>query len=190
MNWLDPTCFPLQVPGVPTLHGGEVFASSGHRYNYDTFHGASSRASDLRGNCHIFRGSRRIRHLLLSSPAPVRPELVPGVIRASISRPSGFPRSTMASFCRERNLAILSRHRVPSCRWATSLGAANDIGFDAVGPIPASATTFPTNRPGVWASSSSCPGRSWRRQLCWEKGTHLYLGGFRDSNRLPAAVKS
>ena len=37
MNWLDPTLVsPLQVPGVPQLLGGEVFANSSHRYTYDT----------------------------------------------------------------------------------------------------------------------------------------------------------
>jgi len=35
MNWLDPNVVsPLQVPGLPTLHGGEVFASPSDRSNY------------------------------------------------------------------------------------------------------------------------------------------------------------
>ena len=35
MNWLDPNVVsPLQVPGLPTLHGGEIFASSNDRSNY------------------------------------------------------------------------------------------------------------------------------------------------------------
>src|SRR5207245_682745 len=32
MNWLDPNLIsPLQVPGLPQLHGGEVFADQHHR---------------------------------------------------------------------------------------------------------------------------------------------------------------
>lgn len=36
-NWFDPTAVsPLKVPGLPTLHGGEVFASPNQRTNYIT----------------------------------------------------------------------------------------------------------------------------------------------------------
>ncbi|HLM99346.1 MAG TPA: TonB-dependent receptor [Bryobacteraceae bacterium] len=36
MNWDDPSIVsPLQIPGLPTLHGGEVYASPNNRTNYE-----------------------------------------------------------------------------------------------------------------------------------------------------------
>jgi hypothetical protein len=192
MNWLDPTLVsPLQVPGLPTLHGGEVFASSGNRYNYDTYYKAIQPRFGfawelqhdfvVRGGYGIFFQQPR------SGAAGTGPWGYQGFDQQTQWIPS-LNNNTVLPGARFSDPFPGTGPKLPV---GSSLGAANDIGFDAVGPIPSLSLNIPYEQ--AWSLGV-------QKQLPWKivaeanyvgkKGTHLYLGGFRDSNRLPASVKS
>jgi hypothetical protein len=190
MNWLDPNIVsPLQVPGLPTLHGGEVFASSSHRYNYDTFHGAIqprlgfayqlSPSTVVRGGYGIYFSQPR------SGAAGTGPWGYQGFDEQTQWIPS-FNNKTVLPGARLSDPFPGTGPRLPP---GSSLGAANDIGFDAVGPIPSISHNVPYEQAWSFGVQKELP---WKivveGNYVGKKGTHLYLGGFRDSNRLPQSV--
>src|SRR5438477_12675995 len=141
MNWLDPNLVsPLQVPGLPQLRGGEVFASSSRRYNYDTFYGAIQPRFGFAyemGHSTVLRGGYGIYYSQPRSGAAgtgpwgyqgydVQTSWIPTFQNAGIlpgSRISDPFRSFLAPY---PDLG-------PKPRVGNSLGVLNDIGFDATG---------------------------------------------------------
>jgi Carboxypeptidase regulatory-like domain/TonB dependent receptor len=72
-----------------------------------------------------------------------------------------------------------------------SLGAFNDIGAAAVGPIPAISQNTPYEQAWSFGFQKEIPGKI-LLDLTYigKKGTHVYLGGFRDQNILPQSIAS
>jgi hypothetical protein len=200
MNWLDPNVkytlepSPLAPPGTPPFNalGGEVFVNSHNRYNYDTFYkGFQPRLGFayqmphdlvLRGGYGIFFSQPR------SGAAGTGPwgyegfdvqtpwittfqnaDVLPG------SRLSDPFRSFQAPY------ADLGPKLPPG----SSLGVLNDIGFDAVGPIPSISRNLPYEQAWTFGFQKGLPGKIVvDASYIGKKGTHLYLGGFRDMDRL------
>ena len=70
-----------------------------------------------------------------------------------------------------------------------SLGAFNDIGFAAVGPIPNVSQNTPYEQAWSLGFQKELPGKIlFDASYVGKKGTHLYLGGFRENDRLPLSA--
>ena len=194
MNYLDPNLsytLPSSSPGLPPLQltGGEVFVGGNHRSNYDTYYGAWQprfgfayelpHGAVLRGGYGIFFQQPR------SGAAGTGPWGYQGFDQQTQWIPS------------LNNQAVLPGARLsdpfpgagPKLPAGRSLGPLNDVGFGAVGPIPGVSRKLPYEQ--AWSLGI-------QKQLPWKivaeanyvgkKGTHLYLGGFRDRNLLPASA--
>ncbi len=192
MNWLDPTIVsPLQVPGLPTLHGGEVFASSSNRYNYDTYYKAIQPrfgfAWELQ-HSFVVRGGYGI---FFQQPRSGAAGTGPWGYQGFDQQTQWIPSLNNNTVLPGARLSDPFPGTGPKLPVGNSLGAANDIGFGALGPIPAVSHNIPYEQ--AWSLGV-------QKQLPWKivaeanyvgkKGTHLYLGGFRDTNLLPASVKA
>jgi hypothetical protein len=71
----------------------------------------------------------------------------------------------------------------------SSLGALNDVGFSAVGPIPAISHKVPYEQAWSFGLQKQLPwGIVAEANYVGKKGTHLYLGGFRENDLLPASA--
>ncbi|HSS95524.1 MAG TPA: carboxypeptidase regulatory-like domain-containing protein [Terriglobales bacterium] len=202
MNWLDPNLsYSLTATGLPDLavKGGEVFANSKDRYNYDTYYGAWQprfgfayelpHGAVLRGGYGIyfsqprsgaagtgpwgyqgfdeqtpwqstFQGAGVLPGARLSDPYP-----------AIGGNPAG-PKFPPGTSCGQ-----------PNC--PQNLGPLNDVGFGATGPIPSVSLKIPYEQAWSLGVQKSLP---WKiiaeANYVGKKGTHLYLGGFRDLNHL------
>jgi len=196
MNSLDPNALsPLQVAGLPPLHGIEVFASPNSRYNYDTdykdiqprfgFAYQLPRQFVLRGGYGIYFSTPRSG--------------------ASGTGPWGFqgyniqpPWLTTLNIDHATPWNTLSN---TSCQFASpftcgvapppgnSLGAFNDIGFAAVGPIPTESLNTPYEQTWSFGFQKELPAKVLvEANYVGKKGTHLYLGGFREHNYVPPAA--
>jgi hypothetical protein len=196
MNWLDPSLkYTLQPtsPGLPPLQltGGEVFASSNNRYNYDTFYKAvqprfgfayeMAHSFVLRGGYGIYFSQPR------SGAAGTGPWGYQGFDQQTQWIPS------------ISNLTVLPGARLsdpfpgtgPKLPPGNSLGPLNDLGFDAVGPIPKVSHNIPYEQAWSFGVQKELP---WKivaeANYVGKKGTHLYLGGFRNTDLLPASVRN
>jgi len=93
MNWLDPNLsYSLHAAGLPDVpvKGGEVFANSNNRYNYDTYYGAIQPRLGFAWelpHTTVLRGGYGIYFLNL---ARVLREPALGATRDLTSRPNGF----------------------------------------------------------------------------------------------------
>jgi hypothetical protein len=196
MNWLDPNAVsPLQVAGLPPLHGVEVFASPKDRYNYDTdYKDIQPRFGFAYQLPHTFvvRGGYGIYY---STPRS----------GASGTGPWGFqgfniqpPWLTTFNIDHATPWNTLSN---TSCQFTApftcsvapapgnSLGAFNDIGFAAVGPIRSISKNTPYEQAWSFGFQKELPGKILvDTTYVGKKGTHLYLGGFRENNLLPASA--
>jgi hypothetical protein len=73
----------------------------------------------------------------------------------------------------------------PKPRVGSSLGVLNDIGFSATGPIPAISRNVPYEQAWSFGLQKELPGKVIAQaDYVGKKGTHLYLGGFRDQDFL------
>jgi hypothetical protein len=78
----------------------------------------------------------------------------------------------------------------PKPRVGSSLGVLNDIGFSATGPIPAISRNVPYEQAWSFGLQKELPGKIIAQgDYVGKKGTHLYLGGFRDQNHLGSAFE-
>lgn len=196
MNWLDPNApSPLHVAGLPPLHGIEVFASPNDRYNYATdykdiqprfgFAYQLPHTFVLRGGYGIYFSTPRSG---ASGTGPwgfqgfnIQP---PWLTTLNIDHAT--PWNTLS------NTSCLFSAPFP-CTVApppgNSLGAFNDIGFAAVGPIKSESLNTPYEQTWSFGFQKELPAKILLdASYVGKKGTHLYLGGFREHNYVPPAA--
>ena len=209
MNWLDPKLVsPIQfasqpVPVAPlppgasipsVLHGGERFVGVGgnSRSNYYTdykdiqprigFAYQLPHDAVLRGGYGIFFTTPRNG--------------------ASGTGPWGFQGFDVQPPWITVNLNNVA-NRTPCCTLSnpapngvpkppgSALGALNDVGFAAVGPIPSVSRNTPYEQVWSLGIQKSLPGKILLdTTYLGKKGTHLYLGGFRERNFLGPWVEN
>jgi hypothetical protein len=200
MNWLDPNIsYSLTAPGLPDfpVQGGEVFASSGHRYNYDTFYKAFQprfgfayqmpHGTVLRGGYGIYFSQPR------SGAAGTGPWGYEGYdvqtpwIPTFQNQPF-YPGSRISDPFRSFQTPYPDLG--PKPRVGNTLGVLNDIGYGATGPIPSISRNIPYEQAWSFGIQKDLPGKIIAQaDYVGKKGTHLYLGGFRDQNHLGQAFE-
>jgi hypothetical protein len=198
MNWLDPNLtYSLSAAGLPDLpvKGGEVFASSSNRYNYDTYYGAiqprfgfayqAPHELVLRGGYGIYFSQPRSGAAGTGPwgyqgydqqtqwiPSQDNQTIVPGArlsdpFPVTASNPTGGPRLPVGN----------------------SLGSLNDVGFGALGPIMSISHNVPYEQAWSLGVQKGLPGKIVTEvNYVGKKGSHLYLGGFRENNLLPGSA--
>jgi Carboxypeptidase regulatory-like domain/TonB dependent receptor-like, beta-barrel len=214
MNWLDPNAAsPLQLTapqlavvqslGLPAsavqtlsnLHGIEVFVSPKNRYNYYyDYKNIQPRFGVAYQLPHgfVFRGGYGI---YFSTPRSGAAGTGPwGFQGFNIQPPwlSTFNIDHATPWNTLKNTSCLFAAPFP-CSVApppgNSQGAFNDIGFAAVGPIPSVSQDTPYEQAWSLGFQKELPGRILLdASYIGKKGTHLYLGGFREHNYLPTSA--
>jgi hypothetical protein len=200
MNWLDPNIsYSLKAPGLPDfpVKGGEVFTTSNSRYNYDKFYGAfqprfgfayqASHGFVVRGGYGIYFSQPR------SGAAGTGPWGYQGYdvqtpwIPTFQNQPF-LPGSRMSDAFRSFQPPYPDLG--PKPRVGRSLGLLNDIGFGAAGPIPRVSRNIPYEQAWSFGIQKELPSKIVAQaDYVGKKGTHLYLGGFRDQNYLGPAFE-
>jgi hypothetical protein len=188
-NWFDPNVVsPLQVPGLGTLHGGEVFANSHQRTITNTdwsniqprfgFAYQFNPQTVLRGGYGIYYSQTRS-----------------GANGVGSYGTQGFSQSTnMITTYKNDGATPYLRSSNPYPNGliqpaGNSLGLMNDVGFGAIGPIR---TMIATPYEQTWSLGVE-------HQFPWnvlvdaeyigKKGTHLYFGGANQLNILGPQVE-
>jgi len=196
MNWLDPNAVsPLQVPGLPTLHGIEVFASSHDRSNYYTdykdiqprfgFAYQLPHSFVLRGGYGIYYSTPRSG---ASGTGPwgfqgynIQPPWLT-TLNIDHATPWNTLSNTSCNFSAPFGCGVAPAP-------GNSLGAFNDIGFAAVGPIRKESLNTPYEQTWSFGFQKELPAKILLdMSYVGKKGTHLYLGGFREHNYVPPAA--
>jgi hypothetical protein len=197
MNWLDPNAVsPLQVSGLPTLHGTEVFASPNDRSNYYADYKMIQPRFGLayqlphnfvvRGGYGIYFSTPR------SGAAGTGPwgyqgfDVQPPWI-TTLNSDRTTPYNTLSNTsCQPPPNANVCGVALPP---GNSLGAFNDIGFAGVGPVRRISQHTPYEQAWSLGFQKELPGKIlFDASYVGKKGTHLYLGGFRELNILPASA--
>src|ERR1043165_2207812 len=203
MNWLDPNLVspiqfaaaPVPINGVPAgaslptvLHGGEKFVgvNGNSRSNYYTdykniqprigFAYQLPHEAVVRGGYGIFFSTGRNG--------------------ASGTGPWGFQGFDVQPPWITVDLSNVN-DRIPCCRFnnpapngvpkppGSAFGALNDVGFAAVGPVPRVSLDTPYEQVWSLGIQKALPGKIMLdTTYLGKKGTHLYLGGFREMNHL------
>jgi len=204
-NWLDLSAkSPLQVPGMPTFYGGEVFASSGQRRIVnDDLKDIQPRFgfAYLLNSRTVVRGGYGIYY---SQPRS-------GATGVAPYGSEGFNQYTGAVTTYQNNGATPYIHLSnpfpnlnPQCEVASppsscapsgliqppgsSLGLANDLGYTANGPLR-NVTNTPYEQSWSFGIERQLPGKVvFNTMYVGKKGTHLYYSGANYINHLgPAA---
>jgi hypothetical protein len=200
MNWLDPNAVsPLQNPAFPTLHGIEVFASSSHRYNYDTdYKNISPRFGFAYQLPHAFvvRGGYGI---YFSTPRSGAAGTGPWGYQGFNIQPSWLTtlnNDGVTPWNTLKNTSCLFTAPFP-CGVALPpstlrlFNSFNDIGQDAQGPIPSVSQNTPYEQAWSVGFQKELPGKILvDATYVGKKGTHLYLGGLRNIDLMPKSVLS
>jgi hypothetical protein len=195
MNWLDPNVsYSLTATGFPPfpVKGGEVFASSSNRYNYDTFYKAFQPRFGFAysaGHGLVVRGGYGI---YFSQPRSGAAGTGPwGYQGYDVQTPwiSTFQNANILPGSRMsdpfRSFQPPYPDLGPKPRVGNSLGVLNDIGFGATGPIPSVSRNVPYEQAWSFGIQKELPSKILAQvDYVGKKGTHLYLGGFRDMNFL------
>ncbi|HYL83717.1 MAG TPA: TonB-dependent receptor [Candidatus Angelobacter sp.] len=214
MDWLNPTgTAPLQLTAAQlavaqtdgvsgsalqalgTLQGFEVFVGPKNRQNYYTDHkDIQPRFGFAYQFLHGFvvRGGYGIYY---STPRSGAAGTGPwGYQGFNIQPPwlTTFNLDHTTPYNRLSNTSCLSTAPF-TCNVApppgNSLGAFNDIGSAAVGPIPQVSQNTPYEQTWTLGFQKQLPGKILLdANYVGKKGTHLYLGGFRDQNILPKSA--
>jgi hypothetical protein len=199
MNWLDPNLsYSLQPgPNAPPgsqpipVKGGEVFANAQDRNNYYTdykdiqprfgFAYQLPRSFVIRGGYGIY----------YSTPRSGASGTGPWGFQGYDQQTNWIPTFQNAGILPGATLSNPFPGAGPKLPLGSALGPLNDIGFDAVGPIRSISQNTPYEQ--AWSLG-------FQKELPWQvvvdatyagkKGTHLYLGGFRQLNHLGPQVAS
>jgi hypothetical protein len=202
MNWLDPTMvsplnngsisFTDPITGLPVtraLVGGEVFASPANRANYDIdYSNIQPRfglAYQLPHNL-VLRGGYGIYY---STPRSGAAGTGPWGYQGFDQQTGWTPSFQGGGVLPGSSFSNMFPGTGPLLPPGNSLGALNDVGFAAVGPIKSVSHVTPYEQ--AWSVG-------FEKELPWKmvaeanyvgkKGTHLYFGGFREQNLLPANI--
>lgn len=190
LNWFDPTATsPLDVPSLGTLHGGEVFASSGKRSPYDIdwddwqprfgFSYLMSPSWVVRGGYGIYFSQTRSGANGLSSYSS-----------------QGFNQYTSMLTTYNNDGATPYLHlnnpypnglNQPQ---GNALGLLNDVGYDAIGPIRTMIRTPYLQSWSLGVEHLLPWNVVLNAEYIGKKGTHLYFGGANGLNHLGRAVES
>ncbi|MFY9528305.1 MAG: TonB-dependent receptor [Candidatus Acidiferrales bacterium] len=205
MNWLDrnivsPIQFAQQpqlvqpLPGATvssTIHGGEVFASLSDRSNYYTDY------KDIQPRfgfayqlpyTFVVRGGYGI---YFSTPRNGAAGTGPYGFEGFDTQPPWITVINDGSgdatpCCRLSNPAPNGVPQPPGSKF----GALNDVGFAAIGPIPGISENTPYEQAWSFGLQKELPGKILvDTSYIGKKGTHLYLGDFRDQNHLGPQVE-
>jgi len=214
MNWLDPAATsPLQLTAsqlavaqldgvsgsslqaLGSLQGTEVFVSNKDRHNYYTDYGAIQprfgfayqlpHQSVIRGGYGIFYSTPR------SGAAGTGPWGYQGFnIQPPWLTTQNLDHATPWNLISNTSCQFTAPY---TCGVApppgNSLGAFNDIGSAAVGPIRQISKNIPYEQAWSLGIQHELPGRILvEATYVGKKGTHLYLGGFRDQNIIPKSA--
>ncbi|HXY48690.1 MAG TPA: TonB-dependent receptor [Terriglobales bacterium] len=198
MNWLNPNLVsplnggsisyqdPITLQAVTrTLDGGEVFANPGHRWNYDPdfrdiqprfgFSYQLARSIVMRGGYGIYFSTPR------SGAAGTGPWGYQGYDQQTTWIPTLNNQGNLPG----ARLSDPFPGTGPKLPPGNSLGALNDIGFAAVGPIPKMSLRTPYEQSWSFGFQKQLP---WKMvgdaSYIGKKGTRLYWGGFREQDRL------
>lgn len=179
MNALSPSVVsPLQVPGMGTLHGGEIFMNSSDRSNYNPSFvdfgpriGIAFRPFEktvIRTGYGIYYSTVR------SGAAGTGPpgyqgydEVTPWV--TTYNNDGATPWGRLSD-----PYPITGPNPAPG----SSLGLLNDVGFGAVGPIPSMDSAVPYEQSWSFGIQRELPANILlEANYIGKKGTHLYFGG-------------
>lgn len=213
MNWLDPNIVapiqltPAQVSqvqslGLPpgavqtltNLHGALVFASPKHRYTYDTYYKAiQPRFGFAYQFPHTFvvRGGYGI---YFSTPRSGASGTGPWGFEGFNIQPSWntYLPDGATPFNMFRNPSCLRTAPFTCADVPTpgnSLGGFTDIGSSTAGPLPQVSKNIPYEQTWSLGFQKELPAKIlFDASYVGKKGTHLYLGGFREHNFLPPSV--
>lgn len=196
MNWLDPTApSPLANSPLGALKGAEVFASSKDRSNYYTDYKAiQPRFGFAYQLPHTFvaRGGYGIYFSTPRSGASgtgpwgfqgfdVQPPWLT-TLNIDHATPYNTLKDTSCLFSDSTSCGVAPPP-------GSALGAFNDIGFAAVGPVRSISKNIPYEQAWSFGFQKELPGKMlFDASYVGKKGTHLYLGGFREMNILPASA--
>lgn len=200
MNWVDPNALsPLQVAGLPPLHGIEIFTGPSHRHNYYTdYKNISPRfgfayqlphAFVLRGGYGIYFSTPR------NSAAGTGPwgyqgyNIQPSWL-TTFNNDGTTPWNTLKNTSCLFTAPFTCGIAIPPSTLRT-FNAFNDIGYDAQGPIPNISLNTPYEQSWSLGFQKELPGKILvDATYIGKKGTHLYLGGDRNLDILPKSVLS
>ncbi|HWZ98736.1 MAG TPA: TonB-dependent receptor [Candidatus Dormibacteraeota bacterium] len=214
MNSLDPNAVsPLQLSAAQlaiaqsdgvsgpalqalgTLRGTEVFVTPQNRSNYDTFYNAVQPRFGLAyqlPHSFVVRGGYGI---YFSTPRSGAAGTGPWGYQGFNIQPPWLTTLNIDHATPWNTLSNTScAFTAPfTCTVApppgNSLGAFNDLGQAAVGPVPAISKNVPYEQAWSFGFQKELPGKILLdATYVGKKGTHLYLGGFREMNRLPASI--
>jgi hypothetical protein len=195
MNWLDPNAIsPLSKSPLGILHGAEVFASPHDRSNYYADYKAIQPRFGVAyqlPHTFVFRGGYGIYFSTpRSGAAGTGPwgyqgfQVQPPWITTLPDRATPF--NTLSNTSCQNTAPFTCRDVLPP---GNSLGALNDIGNSAVGPIRSVSKNIPYEQTWSLGFQKELPLKMlFDASYVGKKGTHLYLGGFREHNFLPASV--
>lgn len=204
MNSVDPNALsPLQIGAQPgclscsPLRGIEVFASPADRYNYAIDYtniqprfGFAYQLPDkfvLRGGYGIYFSTPRSG---ASGTGPwgfqgynIQPPWLT-TLNIDHATPWNTLSNTSCTFTAPFSCTVAPPP-------GNSLGSFNDIGFSAIGPIKSVSKPTPYEQTWSFGFQKELPAKVLlEMNYVGKKGTHLYLGGFREHNYVPYSVIS
>jgi len=202
MNWLDPTAvnplnggkisFTDPITGqnvTQPLLGAEVFASGKDRYTYEVDYSDIQPRFGLAyqlPHSTVFRGGYGIYY---STPRSGASGTGPWGFQGYDEQTGWTPSFQGAGVLPGAPLSNPFGPSGPLLPPGNSLGALNDVGFAAAGPIKSVSHVTPYEQAWSAGFEKELPGKIVAEaDYVGKKGTHLYFGGFREKDILPASL--